>query len=124
MTIALTGSTIEPVISHSTSERQDDEQADGEREAGGDRVLLVDELRGGAADERRVGRGRSRISADERRAASPCGVARPRATSTCQVEASSARGSLTARTPAQRLEPRGVALDGGRLGRGGGERDR
>ena len=73
MRIALTGSTTEPVMSHSTAQRQRDEQPDGERQVRADRVLLVDELRRGAADEQRVGRRALADLADERRAASPSG---------------------------------------------------
>ena len=56
--MAFSGSTIEPVISHSSDERQPGERGQREREPAGDRGLLVDELgrRAGHGDgERRVG---------------------------------------------------------------------
>ena len=87
MRIALTGSTTEPVISHSTMKRHRDQQPDREREVRGDGVLLVDELRGGAADQPRRGLGSpSGCPARAPRAVSPSGLPAAR-TSTCQVVA-------------------------------------
>ena len=48
----MTGSTTEPVISHSTSIVSEHEESGGERQAVGDGLLLVDELRGRAGHER------------------------------------------------------------------------